>query len=879
MALGERKEAEMKPTPRSARMGAIADALMAARNWADKAKVPEAVPLVGGQGLGSLVLGKAPEELTEMSYGNMPMRVNPLAGRTASYMPEMKPGRKEQVADLAMLAGVPKVGKAGVGLAGGADDVGRAAIAFHGTPHKFAPEPDLPLGRFRAEKIGSGEGAQAYGYGTYFAEAPGTAKGYQEKLSGSNPNVFLLGNKEVSIVGGSPEWKKFNNAAKEKGFSTESAALAYNKLKESKGDLDLASGELTWIDNPTKIHDDAANLLRSMNYKPQGGSFYTVDIPDEMLGKMLDWDKPLKDQPANVKKSLEPLAKQLADERNERRLSMNKQNPERTTHPVVSKLANKEIKPEDITGKDLYEFATQLHKKPEPPPSWTSVSADTDTRAWSGQQATSTYLKELGIPGIRYLDRQSRDVKEGTRNIVVFPGEESKVKILKRDGDEPKMAKGGMMKPSIPGFQDGGNAVEPTTGNDVPVGSLPNEVADDIPAKLSEGEFVLPADVVRFIGLERLMKMRDEAKEGLRRMAEIGQMGNAEEVGERSDDSYEENDDEFESNIDSIMAEMEKPENEQTERMMAVGGYMSGTDIGKAPKNPAIDVRFLRHADGRVMYITYIGGRPMTPIPEGFREVTREEAVKSASEADKAAEEAKKTSGGGVGDTGGPGTGDGGSPAGVGGANINAIAQGDLSSLATGTTVSPAAIQGAGVVGTILGIPGAAALVGGKTSQNIAAGITNLSGSLAGQQNITDVGKAFGIDTSTQEGKDQVSSLIQQMSENDVTGVPSGTSAQSAAMSAGTAASAAVTAAGGSPAEAAQASQSAVNAVMSGTSSAQAINDAVDAAMSSDGGTGPAVGDSVSGVSAGEGVGVYKKGGLVKKRQKPSKKQKGLASR
>ena len=53
---------------------------------------------------------------------------------------------------------------------------------------------------------------------------------------------------------------------------------------------------------------------------------------------------------------------------------------------------------------------------------------------------------------------------------------------------------------AIEGFQDGGTAVEPTTGNEVPIGSLPNEVADDIPARLSEGEFVLPADVAAPVG-------------------------------------------------------------------------------------------------------------------------------------------------------------------------------------------------------------------------------------------------------------------------------------------------------------------------------------------------------------------------------------------
>ena len=84
-------------------------------------------------------------------------------------------------------------------------------------------------------------------------------------------------------------------------------------------------------------------------------------------------------------------------------------------------------------------------------------------------------------------------------------------------------------------FQDGGleqdgGTVDPVSGNDVPVGSSQEEVRDDIPAQLSEGEFVFPADVVRFIGLEKLMIMRQEAKSGLKRMEDMGQMGNSEEA-------------------------------------------------------------------------------------------------------------------------------------------------------------------------------------------------------------------------------------------------------------------------------------------------------------------------------------------------------------
>ena len=84
-------------------------------------------------------------------------------------------------------------------------------------------------------------------------------------------------------------------------------------------------------------------------------------------------------------------------------------------------------------------------------------------------------------------------------------------------------------------FQDGGleqdgNTIDPISGNDVPIGSAQEEVRDDIPAQLSEGEFVFPADVVRFIGLEKLMTIRQEAKAGLKRMEEMGQMGNSEEA-------------------------------------------------------------------------------------------------------------------------------------------------------------------------------------------------------------------------------------------------------------------------------------------------------------------------------------------------------------
>jgi hypothetical protein len=77
----------------------------------------------------------------------------------------------------------------------------------------------------------------------------------------------------------------------------------------------------------------------------------------------------------------------------------------------------------------------------------------------------------------------------------------------------------GMMGPDefIKGYEE-------ISGNPIPAGSIAKEVADDIPALLSEGEFVLPADVVRYHGLKQIMQWRDEAKMGLMSMYMEGQI-------------------------------------------------------------------------------------------------------------------------------------------------------------------------------------------------------------------------------------------------------------------------------------------------------------------------------------------------------------------
>ena len=66
---------------------------------------------------------------------------------------------------------------------------------------------------------------------------------------------------------------------------------------------------------------------------------------------------------------------------------------------------------------------------------------------------------------------------------------------------------------------------DPVSGNDIPLGASAENVRDDIPANLSEGEIVVPADVVNFHGVKLFEDLRAEAKMGYAQMADDGRMG------------------------------------------------------------------------------------------------------------------------------------------------------------------------------------------------------------------------------------------------------------------------------------------------------------------------------------------------------------------
>ena len=120
------------------------------------------------------------------------------------------------------------------------------------------------------------------------------------------------------------------------------------------------------------------------------------------------------------------------------------------------------------------------------------------------------------------------------------------------------------------GLKDQGGSKDEESGNDVPSGSLKKEVRDDIPAMVSEGEFIFPADVVRYHGLDKLMSLRQEAKAGLQVMEKMGQMGNSEEATIPDDLPFD---------IDDIIIM-----DDDGKKEMAEGGLLfaqEGTDVNR----------------------------------------------------------------------------------------------------------------------------------------------------------------------------------------------------------------------------------------------------------------------------------------------------------
>jgi hypothetical protein len=270
--------------------------------------------------------------------------------------------------------------------------------AYHGTPHK--------VDKFRLANIGTGEGAQAYGWGLYFAESRKVAEEYRKMVTSASatPRRSFLGDE---VQPGTPEYRAAS-------LLDEAGRTLAGVRKEVQG----------WIRDAKEGEDvagyratlDALNKLTSKRdvKRIDGGNLYTVELlPNEE--DFLDWDKPLSEQSEKVKSA-------LAD-------------------GGISKM---------LEGRKSIDF-------PDIP---LNVYSEL---AWDmGEEKASKKLASLGIPGIKYLDGGSRSKGDGTRNYVIF--DEKLVRILEENGTPVTVsapARLGLQDPEFAAALDAINATLP----------------------------------------------------------------------------------------------------------------------------------------------------------------------------------------------------------------------------------------------------------------------------------------------------------------------------------------------------------------------------------------------------------------------------------
>ena len=224
--------------------------------------------------------------------------------------------------------------------------------AYHGTPHTLAPEAGAPLGRFRTSKIGTGEGAQAYGHGLYFAGRREVAEHYRnalssdDKLSAKAVKKYAPRKREIE--------REIRKVQDELGQAT-TPQIAQEKARRIKP----FEAEINSIN--AKIRQESAD-----------GSLYKVELAPKDSEYLL-YDKTLGEQPKGVQ---DKLKKFLREQEGEDTWQYRQEQDYR-----------------DITNNVLDDMP---------------------------EAEISKRLKEVGIPGIKYLDGASRSKGEGDYNYVIF---------------------------------------------------------------------------------------------------------------------------------------------------------------------------------------------------------------------------------------------------------------------------------------------------------------------------------------------------------------------------------------------------------------------------------------------------------------------------
>lgn len=239
--------------------------------------------------------------------------------------------------------------------------------AWHGSPHKFE--------RFSMQHIGSGEGAQVYGHGLYFAQNPEVAKFYRDTLTDHSVRLKNPG--------------ALRDDGPVQSYLSDASRMAADRGPEAVLEEAVKQAQAVWAD--AKIRRDehvervtAATLERLKKLAPDDieldrGVLYKVDVPEG--DRLLDYDKKLAAQPKGIQDA------------------------------VIKALAANGFKLKDraefvngSTGGDVVRVLSQYVEPEE----------------------ASAALRDAGVPGLQYLDHGSRKDGTGSHNFVIWDDKEIK---------------------------------------------------------------------------------------------------------------------------------------------------------------------------------------------------------------------------------------------------------------------------------------------------------------------------------------------------------------------------------------------------------------------------------------------------------------------
>lgn len=286
---------------------------------------------------------------------------------------------------------------------------------YHGGPRIFD--------RFSLDYIGTGEGAQAFGWGLYFASKKALAAHYRDKLSPAGPGAVEYQGKMVLTSDGKPlrarpEWLK--DWGNDLQALIEVAVDGNMTLPEAIAEVRAAAKQVGFIRRflGYGFNERFLQAILDKGYTigdSQKGRLYTVEIPDD--GAYLLWDKPLSEQSKVLRDALPALIQKYGGD--------------------LSKIigANGQLR-DSVTGESVYRaLSAAMANKPideSGMAGWTRVQNTVNDRM-ANDKAASLALLAAGIPGIKYLDGSSRRKGDGDHNYVLFDDSLAKITQYEQD--------------------------------------------------------------------------------------------------------------------------------------------------------------------------------------------------------------------------------------------------------------------------------------------------------------------------------------------------------------------------------------------------------------------------------------------------------------